>query len=177
MRAAAMMPPDRHRTGLDPAHILSVCTLATGGADEYPAQAIATAAGVRVQLGSRRAAREALAALARIGYQGAQLASPRHGRNLLVAGWSTSGRESRLVSMRGVLHQLNADPAATAAAAIERYRRLLAMPPARAGAMALGESRAQLHAWVSARSGIHAPHDPAIVPASLDNVLRRRLAA
>ena len=176
MRVVAMMPPDRRRPGPDPAHILSVCTLATGGRDDYPAQAIATTAGVRVQLGSRRAAREALAALARVGYHSAQLASPRHGRDLLVAGWSTSGLESRLVSMRGVLHRLNADPAATAAAAIERYRQLPAMPPARAGAMALGESRAQLHAWVSARSGIHAPHDPAIVPASLDNVLRLHVA-
>jgi len=175
MRAAAMMPPDR-RPGLDPAHILSVCALATRGKDDYPAQAIATTAGVRVQLGSRRAAREALAALARIGYQAAQLASPRHGRDLLVAGWSTSGLESRLVAMRAVLYRLSADPAATAAAAIERCRQLPAVPPARAGAIALGGSRAQLRAWVSDRSGIHAPHDPAIVPASLDNVLRLHVA-
>jgi len=170
-----MMPPDR-RSGLDPAHILSVCTLATRGKDDYPAQAIATTAGVRVQLGSRRAAREALAALARIGYQAAQLASPRHGRDLLVAGWSTSGLESRLVAMRAVLYRLGADPAATAAAAIARCQQLPAMPPARAAVTALGETRAQLHAWVSARSGIHAPHDPAIVPASLDNVLRLHVA-
>jgi hypothetical protein len=175
MRAAAMMPPDR-RSGLDPAHILSVCALASGDKDDYPAQAIATTSGVRVQLGSRRAAREALPALARIGYQAAQLASPRHGRDLLVAGWSTSGLESRLVAMRAVLYRLGADPAATAAAAIGRYRQLPAMRPARAGATALGESRAQLHAWVSARSGIHAPHDPAIVSASLDNALRLHVA-
>jgi hypothetical protein len=170
-----MMPPDR-RSGLDPAHILTVCALATGGKDDYPAQAIATTAGVRVQLGSRRAAREALAALARVGYQAAQLASPRHGRDVLVAGWSTSGLESRLVTMRTVLYRLSADPAATSAAAIERYRQLPAMPPARAAVTTLDETRAQLHAWVSARSGIHAPHDPAIVPASLEKVLMLHVA-
>ena len=170
------MLPDCRRCGLDPAHILSVCGLAASGGHDHPAQAVATTGGVRVQLGSRRAARDALAALARVGYQAVPMASRRHGRDLLVAEWSTPGLEWRLAAMRNVIYQLGADPATTAAAAIGQYRRAGAVPPARLEAAVLADARAQLRAWVSARSGIHAPHDPAILPADLGNALRLRAA-
>jgi hypothetical protein len=176
MRAEAIMLPDCRRCGLDPAHILSVCGLAASGGHDHPAQAVATAGGVRVQLGSRQAARDALAALARVGYQAVPMASRRHGRDLLVAEWSTPGLEWRLAAMRNVIYQLGADPATTAAAAIGQYRRAGAVPPARVVAAVLADARAQLRAWVSARSGIHAPHDPAILPADLGNALRLRAA-
>ncbi len=78
--------------------------------------------------------------------------------------------------MRAVLYQLNDSPAVTAVAVIERFRRLPATSPAGPGTSLLAEARGQLVAWVSGRSGIHAPHNPAILPADVGNALRLRAA-
>src|SRR5258708_13546017 len=78
--------------------------------------------------------------------------------------------------MRGGLYQLNESQAVTAVAVIERFRRRPAASPARPGTSLLAEARAQLVAWVSARSGVHAPHNPAILPADVGNALRLRAA-
>src|SRR5258708_34917685 len=78
--------------------------------------------------------------------------------------------------MRGGLYQLNESQAVTAVAVIERFRRRPAASPARPGTSLLAEAHAQLIAWVSGRSGIHAPHNPAILPADVGNALRLRAA-
>jgi hypothetical protein len=170
-----MAAPDPRERGLDPAHILSLANQATGGGQGRAGRAVAAHGSVRVCLPSRRAAGDASAALTRVGYQVARIDGTGH-RDLLVTGWSAAGLESRLAAMRAVLHQLDASPAVTAAAVVERARRLPAGSPAQPDTSVLADARAQLRGWVSGRSGIHAPHDPAIVPADRGNALRLRVA-
>jgi hypothetical protein len=170
-----MAAPDPRERGLDPAHILSVTNQATSGGRSRAGRAVAAHGSVRVGLPSRRAAGDASAALTRVGYHVARIDGTGH-RDLLVTGWNAAGLESRLAAMRAVLHQLDASPAVTANAVIERARRLPAGPAAHPLASMLAGTQAQLRAWVSARSGIHAPRDPAIVPADLGNTLRLRAA-
>ncbi len=170
-----MAAPDPRERGLDPAHILSVTNHATSGGRGHAGRAVAAHGSVRISLPSRRAASDAGVALTRVGYQVARIDGTGH-RDVLVTGWSAAGLESRLAAMRAVLHQLDASPAVTAAAVVERVRRLPAGSPAQPDTSVLAEARAQLRAWVSGRSGIHAPHDPAIVPADRGNALRLRVA-
>jgi hypothetical protein len=164
-----MTVPDPYPAGLDPAHILAICAPATGG---RPGLAVGTCDGLCVCLPSRRAARSASAALARVGYQVASDFGPR-GRDVTITGWNPAGLESRLNAMRAVLHQLAEHPSLTARAVIERFRSLpgTAQSP-RTGLGILDEARADLRSWVSARSGVHAPRPPAVVPPDVGIALR-----
>jgi hypothetical protein len=94
-----------------------------------------------------------------------------------VTAWGMVALEIRLHKMRLVLRDLARDPAPVASAVIARIRRAPSEADA-AGpdAGVLAELRMQIHAWVSARSGIHAPHDPAIIPADPDLAVRLRAA-
>ena len=156
-----MTVTDPHPAGLDPAHILAICARATGG---RPGLAVSTQDGVCVCLPSRHAARNASAALARVGYQVTADSGPR-GRDLVVTGWSPAGLDSRLTAMRAVLHQLAGNPSVTARAVIERFRGLPdASQTPRAGLAILDQARTGLRSWVSTRSEIHAPRPPAVFP-------------
>jgi hypothetical protein len=167
-----MTAPEFLDCGLDPAHILAVCADATGGSRSELARAVALPDSVRACLPSRLAARNACAVLARVGYQ---VDAASRGRDLLITGWSPAGLDSRLTAMRGILHQLASHPSVTARAVIEQYRHQPAGSPSpRAGQEILDQARAQLRAWVSARSGIHVPHDPAVQPADVGTALRLR---
>ena len=164
-----MTVPDPYPAGLDPAHILAICAHATGG---RPGLAVGARDGMCVCLPSRRAARSASVALARVGYQVIANSGPR-GRDVVVTGWSPAGLESRLTAMRAVLHQLADNPALTARAVIERFRSLPgASPSPRAGLAILEQARTDLRSWVSARSGIHAPRPPAVLPPDVGIALR-----
>jgi len=75
-----------------------------------------------------------------------------------------------------VLYQLHESPAATADTVIERFRGLPTGSPAGRDGRLLAEAHARLRGWVTRHSGIHAPHDPAVVPADVGNALRLRAA-
>jgi len=164
-----MTVTDPYPAGLDPAHILAICKYATSG---RPALAVGARDGMCVCLPSRRAARSARAALARVGYHLTADPGPR-GRDLVVTRWNSAGLESRLNAMRAVLYQLAENPSLTARAVIERFRGLpgAAQLP-RSGLGVLDEARAELRSWVFARSGIHAPHPPAVLPHDVGAALR-----
>jgi hypothetical protein len=193
-----MTSPDQHDRGLDPAHILSVCTEATAvPRNVQPAPTVtgsapprqpsrtarpghrlsvtATEEGVLLSLPTRRTALSARAALAQVGYRTVLDTSAGRGREILVTEWGMVSLEIRLHAMRDVLRDLARDPAPVASAVIGRIRRAPAGSAA-AGpdAGVLAELRMEMHTWVSARSGIHAPHDPAIVPADPDIAVRLR---
>jgi hypothetical protein len=57
---------------------------------------------------------------------------------------------------------------------IEQFRSLPPGSPARRDSSLLAKAGAELRAWVADRSGVHAPHDPAIIPADTGNALRLR---
>jgi hypothetical protein len=164
-----MTVSDPYPAGLDPVHILAICAHATGG---RPGLAVGARDGMCVCLPSRRAARSARAALARVGYQITADSGPR-GRDLVVTGWNPAGLESRLSAMRAVLHQLAENPSLTARAVIERFRALpgAAQSP-RSGLGVLDEARTGLRSWVFARSGIHAPRPPAVLPPDVGAALQ-----
>jgi hypothetical protein len=152
---------DPYPAGLDPAHILAICDHATSG---RPGLAVGTRDGMCICLPSRRAARSARAALTRVGYHLTADSGP-HGRDLVVTGWNPAGLEARLNAMRAVLHQLAENPSLTARAVIERFRSLpSAAQLPRSGLGVLDEARAGLRSSVFARSGIHAPRPPAVLP-------------
>ena len=168
------MAPDPGGRGLDPAHILAICAHATSGTGSQPVLAVTQPDGVRVCLPSRPAGRDARAALARVGYQ---VATAGNGRDLRISGWSPEGLESRLDAMRAVLHQLAEHPSVTARAVITQFRKAPAGSPSyRPGPQILEQAQAGLRAWVTRRSGIHAPHHPAAQPADVGNALRLRAA-
>src|SRR5262249_9619710 len=125
-----------------------------------------------VCLPSRRATRSARAALARVGYCVTDDSGPR-GRDLVVTGWGAAGLGSRLTAMRAVLHPLAENPSPTAPAWIGRLRGppCAAQSPRR-GLGVLDEARTGLRSWVSARSGIHAPRPPAVLPADVGVALQ-----
>lgn len=170
-----MTTPDPRLRSLDPAHILCVTHEATAGLRHSTARAASTEDAVRIRFTSRRVARTAAAALRRVGYQVDRI-DPTDQRRLLVTGWSAAWLDIRLVTMRTVIHQLEQSPAVTAAAVIDRIRSLPEGAAVPADASVLSEARRQLRAWVSVRSGIHAPYDSAILPSDLGNRLRLRLA-
>ena len=164
-----MRVTDPYPAGLDPAHILAICEYATSG---RPGLAVGARDGMCVCLPSRRAARSARAALARVGYHLTADRGPR-GRDLVVTGWNPAGLEARLNAMRAVLYQLAENPSLTARAVIERFRSLpgAAQLP-RSGLGVLDEARAAVRSWVFARSGIHAPRPPAVLPPDVGAALR-----
>jgi len=167
-----MTTADLRERGLDPAHILSVTSQAVTS-NGQAGLAIATPDGVRICFRSRQAASRAFTALTRVGYQVSQIENG-HRRNLLVTGWNAHALESRLEAMRGVLCQLRDNPAATADALIERFRNLPPGSRVRRNSTLITQAHAQLRDWVTSRSGVHAPHDPAIIPADVGNALRLR---
>jgi len=172
-----MTSPDPANPGLDPAHILGVCVLATISRGDHRMLTLSTPAGVRIVVPTRQAAGDALAALTLTGYRAIPVPSGGRGRALLVTGWSPAGLDARLTAMRSVIGQLDADPTATASAVISRVRSTPASSPAAAADQdALGWARSRLRAFVAERSGIHAPHHPMIVPADQANALRLRAA-
>ena len=168
-----MTAPDPRGRGLDPVHILGVVAQAASSGHLQAAHPAAEPGCYRVRLPSRRDARDASAALTRVGYQIAPDGTGH--RALVVTGWSPSGLEARLTAMRAILCTLASEPAATGAAVIDGVRRLPAGSPADPDTMLAG-ARVQLRARVGARSGIHAPHNPAIWPADLGSALRLRAA-
>jgi hypothetical protein len=167
-----MTAADLHERGLDPAHILDITSQTVPGRNRA-GLAVATNDGVRICLQSRQAAGRAAAALTRVGYQVTRTDGGRR-RDLLVTGWSAEALESRLEAMRSVLCQLSASPSITASAVIEQFRKLPAGSPARHNNRLLAAAYAELRGWVTDHSGIHAPHDSAIVPADTGNALRLR---
>jgi hypothetical protein len=168
-----MTAPDLRGRGIDPAHVLSVTSKAITGRSQA-GLAIRTADGVRICFRSRQAASKATTALARVGYHVTRTGS--HRRDVLVTGWDAQALESRLEAMRAVLYQLSDNAAATADTVIERFRSLSPGSPARRDSALLAEAHAQLRGWVNSHSGIHAPHDPVIIPADVGNALRLRAA-
>ena len=117
-----MTTPDLRRAGLDPAHILAICEhVAASGGHRPVGYVTAVPDGVRVRLRSPRAARAMRTALTRTGYD-TVLTRPGRRWELLVTGWDDHALETRLAAMRTVIQQLSADPTATAAAVIDRYR-------------------------------------------------------
>ena len=163
--------PEPATAGLDPAHIMAVCTHATGGKRGL---GVRVPDGLIVCMPSRRSAGTARNALVRVGYR-VTAASGDHKRDLIVTGWSAAGLDARLAAMRAAFLQLTADPEVTARAVLARFGELPphAQTPAAARDL-LDEAGRALSAWVSARSGIHATHDPAIQPADLGIALRLR---
>jgi hypothetical protein len=167
--------PDPRGAGLDPAHILAICARATGGRRGL---AVRKADGIIVCiLPSRRTAYRSGVALARVGYDVTTVSAGR-GRDLLVTGWDPAALESRLTTMRTVLHQLADNPPLTARAVIERFRAL----PTESRAQQqqwdlLNQASADLRGWVTTRSGIHALRDSAIQSADTSVGLRLRAAA
>lgn len=167
-----MRVPDPYRAGLDPAHITAICSRATG----RNVLAVGTSGGIAVCLPTRRTARTACVALARVGYA-ATIHAGGHSRDLVVTGWSPAGLEARLAALRAVLHQLAENPSMTARAVVERYRHLPAgasLPDA--GSQILDHARAGLRDRVEARSGIHTRRNPAVVPADIGVNLRLHVA-
>ena len=123
---------------------------------------------------TRAGARNAEAALSRVGYQVVRTTDHRRGGHLVVRGWSADGLEARLIAMRAVLEQLASDPGSTAMKALDRLGGLPAAAlPDRAGQRQLSRQAAtQLLRWIFTTSGIHAPHDPLARPADAGCALR-----
>jgi hypothetical protein len=165
-----MTTPDPER-GLDPAHILAIVSAVTLG----PARllnAVARPGGVLTCMSSKQAAADVRAALTRVGYQ---VATAGTGRDLLVTGWSPGNLDMRLASMRAIIQQLTGHPALTARAVIGQLRdQSGVLQIHRADVRLLDQARTQVRTWVSDRSGVHAPYDPAIQPADVGCALRLR---
>ena len=171
-----MTSADRHPAGLDPAHILGICTRAAGTVAGV--QAVGTSDAVRVSLPNRQTAWSATAALGRAGYTAALAGRSRGSRDLVVTGWNAERLESRLAALRSVMRRLQDNPSVTATAAVRRFGALPrpeASPPAAADI--LSETRWQLQDWVEARAGICMPGQPAVLPADTANALRVRAMA
>lgn len=168
-----MPASDPYPHGVDPVHVWSVCrTAAPAIQDGGAAILIGGRYAARVHLPDRPAARAAHDALRRVGYQADR--GVAGGRDLIVAGWSEQGLESRLTAMRGVLHVLAAEPGLTAASALDR---LLGLPAAELSRftgqrLLIHQAGEQLRTWISATSGIHAPCDPRARPTDPGRALR-----
>ena len=169
-----MTVTDPREAGLDPAHIVAICTEATGGRSTL---AVGTHDGISVCLPSQKAAGRARVALTRVGYQVTATSTGRS-RDLIVTGWDPDWLDARLTAMRNVAHQLAGYPSVTARAVIDGFRDLPAgTPSAQLGTELLDKARAGLRSWVAARSGIHAPRNPSIVPADAGIALQLRATA
>lgn len=163
-----MIVAEPYPAGLDPAHIAGVCEYATGGRHVL---AVGATTGICACLPSRRDARNSAVALTRTGYAVTD-APGGHGRDVLVTGWDKGRLEARLAAMRTVLHRLDNDPVMTARAALAART---GAPPAAQGVPELmARALAGLDSWVSARCGVHASRDPAIVPSDVAAALMLR---
>jgi hypothetical protein len=82
---------------------------------------------------------------------------------LLVTGWDPAVLDSRLATMRTILHQLTGNPSMTASAVIERFRDSPVEARTRRRQWELlNQARAGLRDWVTTRSGIYALGDSTI---------------
>ncbi len=168
-----MTPADAYQAGLDPVHVLAICTRATGGGTG--AHAVGTPDGVRVSLPTRKAAWDAAAALGRAGYTASLAGRTRNSRDLVVTGWSASQLDWRLTALRTVMHRLADNPLVTATAAVRRFGALPASAASPAAAAdILDQTRQQLQDWVDGRAGICVPAPPAVIPADAGNAVRVR---
>jgi hypothetical protein len=170
-----MATRDQQPSRVDPSHIRMICASAGPARDRRGTVLFAGARdGIHVYMPTRAGARNAQAALSRVGYQVVRTADHRRGGHLVVRGWSADALEARLTAMRSVLEQLAADPGSTAAKALDRLgSRSAAALPDRAGQRELSQQAAlQLLRWIFANSGIHAPHDPLAQPADAGCALR-----
>jgi hypothetical protein len=170
-----MTAPDPYPCKVDPLHVGMICATAAPGSPRGGTPLLTGGRyGVRVYLPSRSAARAAQDALRRVGYRVGRAAETRRGRDLIVAGWSADGLDSRLAAMRGVLQRLAAGPGSTAAAALDQLGRLPAAAlPGEAGQQQLiRQAGYQLREWISATSGIHAPCNRLATPADTGIALR-----
>ena len=158
-----MAAADLDPAGLDPVHILGICNWVTG--NDASLQTTATADGVRVSFPSRRAAWTAVNALGRVGYTAAHASGDRHTRDLVVTGWNADRLDSRLNSLRTVMHGLADNPLVGATAAVRRFAMLpkAAATPAAANEI-LEETCQQLRDWTDARAGICVPFPPGRLP-------------
>ena len=168
-----MTPADAYPAGLDPAHILAICTRAAGS--EAGVQAVRTPDWVRVNFPDRGAAWEASGALGRAGYTAALVSAGHSRRDVLVTGWNVTRLDSRLTAMRSVMHRLADNPMVTATAAVRRFAALPAAAATAQGAVdILGETRQQLQGWADGRVGICVPAPPAVLPADTATAMRVR---
>jgi len=169
-----MPASDVYPHGVDPVHVWAVCVTAAPGIQHGgAAMLIGGQHAARLHLPDRASAHAVQTALQLVGYQAGRMRDLRV-RDLVVAGWSAEGLESRLDAMRGVLHTLAAEPAATATAAVDQLRRF---PPAGLPGLAgqrllIRRAGEQLRAWISRTSGIHALSDPRARPADPGCALR-----
>ena len=169
-----MTASDSYPAGIDPVHVRTIATAAVpDGQRDGTVLLVGGQYAARVYLPTRSAAQAAHAALRRVGYQVGRTGSLR-GRDLIIAGWSAEGLESRLTAMRAVLQKLAAEPGATAVAALDRFGRLSAAAlPGQAGQrLLIHQADQQLRAWIADTSGIHAPCDPRARPADPGCALR-----
>jgi hypothetical protein len=168
-----MTPVEPDPAGLDPIHILAICTQSVGA--DTGAQAVATSNGVRVSLPTRRAAWTCTSALGQAGYTATPTGDGRGNRGLVVTGWNADRLDARLTAMRGVMYRLADNPLVTATAAVRRFAALPrgAATPA-AAAEILGETSQQLQGWVVTTTGICLAAPPARLPADTGMAMRVR---
>ena len=170
-----MTTPNLYPAGVDPVHVqIIAATASSAERGDGSVLLLARREAIRVFLPDRAATQAARIALQRVGYQVASATGSIRNRGLLVSGWSLQGLESRLNAMRGVLERLAAEPYASASAALRQLGTLPASAmPGRYGQQELvGQADAQLRAWISATSGIHATCDPRAMPANPGCALR-----
>ncbi len=169
-----MTPSDPYPSGVDPAHVLAIATMAASDGQHDGAVLLTSGRrAARVYLPTRAGAQAAHTALQRVGYQISRTGN-RRGRDVIVTGWSAEGLESRLIVMRTAQVRLAAEPLATALVALDAFADLPATElPGQAGQQQLVRQATQrLRAWIARTSGIHAPCDPGSRPADLGCALR-----
>jgi hypothetical protein len=166
---------DQDPPRVDSAHIWAICTSAGPARDRRGITLLAGGRhGIHVHMPTRASARDAEAALIRVGYHVVRATDHNRGRHLVVRGWSADALEARLTTMRSVLEQLAADPSSTATKALDRLGGLPAAGlPDSAGQQQLSrQAAAQLLRWIFTTSGVHAPHDPLAQPPDAGCALR-----
>ncbi|HTT52859.1 MAG TPA: hypothetical protein VMH35_15805 [Streptosporangiaceae bacterium] len=157
-------------------HILGICNWVTG--NDASLQTTTTADGIRVSFPSRRAAWTAVNALGRVGYTAAHASGDRQTWDVVVTGWNANRLDSRLNTLRTVMHGLADNPLVSATAAVRRFA---ALPKAAASPAAateiLEETRQQLRDWADARAGISVPFPPGRLPDDSAIAMRVRAAS
>jgi hypothetical protein len=131
----------------------------------------------RVFLPTRKTARAAHVALAKVGYAVSRPTGIGTGRDLIVHGWDADLLDARLRAMAAVVTRLASARDATAVQVLDRLGQSESglMPDQAGQAGLLLEAGQQLRDWIVDTSGLHAPRDPAAWP--LDTGLSLRLSA